>query len=132
MKIYSKHLHSQTVRARELKFSEKVHLPPPVTCHVSHVTYHMSHVACHVSHVKCNFFSFFFQSGEACLWRVCYQWGLPRLVFWKKGHYLTKIQICPDELDKNLFFNAIFRHFFVISELARPPNHLCQPMSAFA
>ena len=28
------------------------------------------------------FFSFFFgQSGEAYRWRVCYQWGLPRLVY---------------------------------------------------
>ena len=28
------------------------------------------------------FFLFFFrQSGEAYGWRVCYQWGLPRLVF---------------------------------------------------
>ena len=68
-----------------------------VTCHVSHVTCHVSHVTCHVSHVTCHmshviyiyFFSFFFfffflffgQSGEAYRWRVCYQRGLPRLVF---------------------------------------------------
>ena len=26
------------------------------------------------------FFFFFGQSGEAYWWRVCYQWGLPRLV----------------------------------------------------
>ena len=37
----------------------------------------MCHVARHVT-----FFSFFFgQSGEAYRWRVCYQRGLPRLVF---------------------------------------------------
>ena len=52
--VSSKHLHSQTVRARKLKFWEKVHLPPPVTCHMSHVACHMSHVTCHMSHVKCH------------------------------------------------------------------------------
>ena len=45
-----------------------------VTCHVSCVTCHMSHVTCHM------FFFFFSQSGEASLWKVCYQRGLPRLV----------------------------------------------------
>ena len=44
VEISSKHLHSQTVRARELKFWPKVHLPPPVSWHVSHIPYHMSHV----------------------------------------------------------------------------------------
>ena len=44
-------------------------------------------VRCHMSHVRCQvsvarfFFSFFLQSGFASCWRVCYQWGLPRLVF---------------------------------------------------
>ena len=63
-----------------------------VTCHVSHVTCHMSRVTCHMSRVTChNFFlSFFFfgQSVEAYRWRVCYQQGLPRLVFtwtWNQG-----------------------------------------------
>ena len=38
----------------------------------------MSCVRCHVS----GFFGFIFgQSGEASRWRVCYQRGLPRLVF---------------------------------------------------
>ena len=42
---------------------------------------HVSHVTCHMSHVTCHFFSFFSfgQSSEA--YRVCYQRGLPRLVF---------------------------------------------------
>ena len=44
-----------------------------VTCHVSHVTCHMSHVTI--------FVLFFGQSGEADRGRVCYQRGLPRLVF---------------------------------------------------
>ena len=38
--IVFKHLHSQTVKARELKCWEKDHLYPPVTCNVSHVTCH--------------------------------------------------------------------------------------------
>ena len=57
-----------------------------VTCHMSHVTCHMSHVTCHLSPVTCHVSLFFFfflfrQSGEAYPWRVCYQRGLPRLVF---------------------------------------------------
>ena len=44
VEIFWNHLHSQTVRARELKFPEKVHLPPPVMWHVSYVIYHVSHV----------------------------------------------------------------------------------------
>ena len=48
----SEHLHSQTVRAREIQFWEKDHLPPPpVTCHVSHVGCHVSHAApCEVTY----------------------------------------------------------------------------------
>ena len=40
----------------------------------------MSCVTCHVSHVKCHIF-LGGQSGEAYWWRVCYQRGLPRLVY---------------------------------------------------
>ena len=46
-------------------------------CHMSHVTCHMSFVICHI------FFPFFSgQFDEAYRWRVCYQRGLPRLVFY--------------------------------------------------
>ena len=43
----------------------------------------LSHVVCHISCVKCNYFLFFFlsQSVGAIQWRVCYQRGLPRLVY---------------------------------------------------
>ena len=54
--------------------------PKHVTCHVSCFTCHMSHVMCHVSRVTCHIF-FFWQSGEAYRWRVCYQRGLPCLVW---------------------------------------------------
>ena len=54
-----------------------------VTCHMSCVTFHVSHVTCHVSCVTCFLLLFFLQSGEAYWWRVCYQQGLPRLVFLK-------------------------------------------------
>ena len=84
MKISSKHLHSQTVIARELKFKRRFTCP-----HVSHVTCHVSHVPCPMSHV--NYYIIFLfvlfiytfwggQSGEASCWRVCYQRDLPRLV----------------------------------------------------
>jgi hypothetical protein len=81
VEISSKHCQSQTERARELKFWENVHPTLCVTCHVSRVT-------CQMSPVKCHFFFFFFctltkigQSGGATRRRVCYQRGLPRLVY---------------------------------------------------
>ena len=63
-----------------------------VTCQVSGVTCHVSRVMCHMSRVTCHmsFFSFFSfiiyiffcgQIGGASQWRVCYQRGLARLVY---------------------------------------------------
>ena len=51
---YSRHLHSQTVWARDLEFWENVHLPWCVTCHISHVTGHMLCFTCCVSHIACH------------------------------------------------------------------------------
>ena len=78
---------------------------------MSHVTCHVPHVTCHVSHVTCQeicflhfnilflfyFFSsssFFYvkkirQSGGASRWRVCYQRGLPRLVFFNPHQQIS-------------------------------------------
>ena len=84
MKLSSVHLHSQTVRARELKFWEKVHLLPRVICHVSHAMCHVSCVPCHMSCVTCHVshvFVFFGQRVGASRWRVFYQRGLPCLVY---------------------------------------------------
>ena len=47
----SEHLHSQTVRARELKIWDEVHLPPPDICLMSHVMRHVSCFMCQVSGV---------------------------------------------------------------------------------
>ena len=86
---------------------------PPTTCQMSHVTCHMSRVPCLVSHVMrhmSHFFSFFSfrQSGEAYQWRVCYQWGLPCLVFlwWRKQIWHQEIWI------KGFLWTKIF--FFVM------------------
>ena len=68
---------SQTVRARELKFGEKIHPIKPVTCHMSHITCHVSPVTCYMIRVT---FIFLSQSGEALWWRVFYQRGRPCLV----------------------------------------------------
>ena len=74
-----------------------------VTCHVSHVTCHLSTVTCHMSHVKKKLlhvliylyiYIYFFnvkkigQSGGASRWRVCYQRGLPRLVYYRLQYQL--------------------------------------------
>ena len=60
-------------------------------CHMSHVTCHVSPVTCHLSHdFNFCFYLFMFlkypsekmeKSDGASRWRVCYQRGLPRLVF---------------------------------------------------
>ena len=55
---------------------------PPHTCHVSGVTCHVSPVTCHMSRVRFYFFWGGGQSGEASQGRVCYQRGLPRLVYY--------------------------------------------------
>ena len=47
---------------------------------MSHVTCHVSRVTCPMSHVIF-FFFFFGRTAEAYRWRVCYQRGLPRLVY---------------------------------------------------
>ena len=46
-------LHSQAVRARELKFWDNIHLPQHIICHMSCVTCQMSFVTCHMSCVTC-------------------------------------------------------------------------------
>ena len=55
-----------------------------VTCHLSHFTCHLSHVTCHVSPVTFYFLFFIVLQKKWCgasRWKVCYQRGLPRLVF---------------------------------------------------
>ena len=97
VQISFKHYHSQTWRARELKFWESVHPTICVKCHVSCVMCHVSPVTCHVSAVTCIIFFLVYllifyvpkkifwkkngHSGGASRWRVCYQRGLPRLVY---------------------------------------------------
>ena len=74
-------LQFQTIWARDLKFWENVHLPPCVKCHISRFKCHMSHNKRRVSHVNLNFrIKKKKLNGGANCWRVCYQWGLPRLV----------------------------------------------------
>ena len=53
---------------RDLKFEENVHLPPCVTCHMSHVMCHMSrvtglvsHDTCRISHVTNDVLNFIFE-----------------------------------------------------------------------
>ena len=52
----SKHLYSQTVRARELIFWENVHPPPCVTYRASRVRFQVSGARCPVSCVTCNYY----------------------------------------------------------------------------
>ena len=90
----SENIHSQTVRARELIFWEKGHLPPPVICHMSCVMCNVSCVMCHVSCVMCqkldvmcqkekNKNKKYEQSGETSGWRVYYLWGYSSIYLFK-------------------------------------------------
>ena len=45
---------SQTVRAKDLQFSQIIHYTLCVHCHMSGVTYQVSHVRCHMSLVMCH------------------------------------------------------------------------------
>ena len=49
-------LHFKTVRDRELKVGEDVHLLPHVMCNMPRVMCNVSHVMCHRSHVTSGFF----------------------------------------------------------------------------
>ena len=54
---------------------------PRVTCHASCVMCHMSRVT--LKNIYEYEYFFFLHTGGVSWWRVCYQWGLPRLVFGK-------------------------------------------------
>ena len=84
-------------------------------CQMSDVKCHMSCVTCHMS-----FFSFFFQSGQASQWKVCYQRGLPRLVFnpqmkmtylsWHKPHMNSIGEVC-DSLGTDSLTSFVRNHW---------------------
>ena len=65
--------HSQTVTAKDLIFWHQVHHNLWFLCP-------LSHVYCHLSFVTI-FLFIFLQIAWVSRWRVCYQWGLPCLVF---------------------------------------------------
>ena len=52
----------------------------------------VSCVTCHVSYVTCKFF--FLQIFGASRWRVCYQWGLPRIV----SNYNNTARVCSMQI----------------------------------
>ena len=82
---------SQTVIARDLQFSHNIYYSLCVQCHMSGVTNQVSHVRCHMSLCMClvpcvmcyvSFIIYIFLQGGWVSWlRLCYQKGLPRLVF---------------------------------------------------
>ena len=61
----------------------------------------MSRVKCHMSDFLFNLFAinFFGPNGEACWWRVCYQRGLPRLVYYKMTFIKTCLVVELDEVE---------------------------------
>ena len=87
---------------------------PPHTCHMSGVTCRVSLVTCHVSHVTCPVSDFFLQSGEASQGRVCYQWGLPRLVL-----QMTVI------LGKPIMVNSIYFFYSTSCLLKKNMGYYC-------
>ena len=81
---------------------------------MSHVTCHVSHVTCHVSHVICHFFFFLFfgQSGQAYWWKVCYQQGLPRLVYISQHQTNYKTRLVGNRSNWSVFIVAAHRWTF--------------------
>ena len=96
-------------------------------CHVSHVICHVSRVMCHLSRVTYHMSLFFTikkkinkikklhffvihkkieQSGGASWWRVCYQRGLPRLVFIQLEECCYQWVIILSDLHKRRFFHS--------------------------
>ena len=86
---------------------------------MSRVTCHVSCVMCHMSHVTIFSSSFFGQRGEAYRWRVCYQRGLPRLVFYSfdiEEHYYKVFSRRKIAKTTNCHFNVISKlHNFALS-----------------
>ena len=74
-----------TINPKPLEQGTQIFYYMFTTCHMSRVMCHVSSVICNLSHVMCQkkydfFFFFFGKIGLASWRRVCYQWGLPRLV----------------------------------------------------
>ena len=84
-----------------------------VTCQLSHVTRHLSTVSCKKKRI---FSSFILkkigQSGGSGRWRVCYQRGLPRLVFFKLLVFfcscLVSIKIAYNRNHNNSYHMSLF------------------------
>ena len=92
-----------------------------VTCHVSRVTCHMLHVTCNIFFIF--IFIFFLQSGEAYRWRVCYQRGLPRLVYFIPGS-LSWVNLTISCFDLFLDTDSLLTcwHLIIPSLLSSPKN----------
>ena len=58
---------------------------------MSRVMCHLFHFTCHMSCFFLKLFDFFRQNVGASLWRVCYQWGLPRLVLQHGGSQIYTV-----------------------------------------
>ena len=92
--------HSKTLRARVFT-SNHVSC---VTCHMSCFTFHLSLITCWRESVTCN------QVCGVSQWRVCYQWGLPCLVFREGGMFQTGLPI-RSKPNVNCLKNGIFTLF---------------------
>ena len=89
-------LSSKSLKYHTNRKSREQSPPQHVTCHLSPVTLHVSCGACHLSLVMWRMFLFIYlffgQSVEAYCWRVCYQQGLPSLVFYSFGKNLNMLK----------------------------------------
>ena len=96
--------------------------------HMSHFTCLVSHVRCQVSHIICHIFSssFISQIGGASGLRVCYQWGLPRLLLTHPVYLgLFYKHLCHsviDSLNRSWFVKISSRHFNTQAIRARDPE----------
>ena len=121
---------------------------PYIMCHVSRVTFQVSYVTCDVSRVTCdmshvmwlNLFSsfFFYKFLGGSWWKICYQRGLPLLVFWvflikpalilffKKLSWL--IVVCFGSLKKHIDENLILETLARSAKNGKFPHVRMRPL----
>ena len=83
----SKHLHPQSILARDLNFWEAIQCSPPSMGHMSHVTGHVSYLTFHVSHITCH---------------DCFYWRL-----WIGNKFLFTLSWMAKE---NQFYSRVIQH----------------------
>ena len=140
-------LHKYWRPAKPYLVSHLTQWSSPVTCNVSRVTCHMSHVTCHLSPVTCHlspvtchmphvnlkkryiYIHIYGHNSGASRWSICYQGGLPCLVFIRSQPFpslTSRFQpYLPFPASSSCFqlFAAILSHSWHLQPFTESPRH---------